>query len=151
MGRSVFFIGHRETSSKILPALENAIETHISKYAAKEFIVGNYGGFDRLAARAVIAAKKAHPEITLSLLLPYHPAERPIMTPEGFDNTYYPPGMESVPRQYAIIRANKYVVDHVDYLIAYAWHPASNARELMEYALKREQKHLIKVTVLKLN
>ena len=150
MGSSVFFIGHRETTSKILPVLENAVKTHISKYGATEFIVGNYGGFDRLAANAVITAKKDYPGITLSLLLPYHPAERPIMTPKGFDNTYYPPGMESVPRRYAIVRANQYVVDHVDYLIACVWHPASNARELVEYALKREQKHLIKVTILEL-
>ena len=47
--------------------------------------------------------------------------------------------MESVPRKAAIVRANRYVVDHVDYLIAYAWHPASNARELVEYAQKRQQ------------
>ena len=55
-----------------------------------------------------------------------HPEERPIPTPDGFDRTFYPPGMESVPRKVAIVRANRYVVDHVDYLIAYAWHPASN-------------------------
>ena len=91
-------------------------------------------GFDKLAARAVIDAKKAHPEVTLTLLLPYHPAERPIEVPQGFDGTYYPPDMERVPRRVAIIRANRYMVDHVDYLIAYAWHPASNARELVEYA-----------------
>lgn len=42
--------------------------------------------------------------------------------------------MESVPRKIAIVRANRYVVDHVGYLIAYAWRPASNARELAEYA-----------------
>lgn len=48
--------------------------------------------------------------------------------------TYYPPNMERVPRRVAIVRANRYMVDHVDYLIAYAWHPASNARELVEYA-----------------
>ena len=45
--------------------------------------------------------------------------------------------MESVPRKIAIVRANRYVVDHVDYLIAYAWHPASNAQELLEYAGKK--------------
>ena len=28
-------------------------------------------------------------------------------------------------------------MDHVDYLIAYAWHPASNARELVDYAQAR--------------
>ena len=86
--KSCFFIGHREAGPEILPALEDAIEKHISEYGVTEFIVGNYGGFDRLAARAVIAAKERHPDITLSLLIPYHPAERPIGTPPGFDGTF---------------------------------------------------------------
>ena len=83
---------------------------------------------------------------SLTLLLPYHPAERPIPTPEGFDGTFYPPGIERVPRKFAIIRANRYVVDHVDYLIAYAWHPASNARELVEYARKHKRMGGIVIT-----
>ena len=146
MCKSCFFIGHREAGSEILPALEDAIEKHISEYGVTEFIVGNYGGFDRLAARAVIAAKERHPDITLSLLIPYHPAERPIGTPPGFDGTFYPPGMEAVPRRYAIVRANRYVIDHVDYLIAYVWHPASNARNLVDYARRREKSALLFVT-----
>lgn len=146
--KSCFFIGHREASSEILPALTEAIEQHIVDYDVTEFIVGNYGGFDRMVAKTVIAAKERHPQITLSMLTPYHPAERPIELPRGFDNTFYPPGMEKVPRRFAIIQANRYVVDHVDYLIAYVWHPASNARELLEYAQKREQRNLISVTVL---
>ena len=146
--KSCFFIGHREASSDILPALAEAIEKHIMKYGVTEFVVGNYGGFDRIAAKAVIEAKERHPSITLSMLIPYHPAERSIEPPPGFDNTFYPPGMEKVPRRLAIVRANRYMVDHVDYLIAYAWHPASNARELVEYAKKRELRNLISVTVL---
>ena len=125
-----------------------AIEQHIVEYGVTEFIVGNYGGFDHMAAKAVIAAKERHRGITLSMLIPYHPAERPIKLPSGFDNTFYPPGMEKVPRRFAIVRANRFMVDHVDYLIAYAWHPASNARDLVEYAKKREQRNLISVTVL---
>ena len=121
---------------------------HITENGVTEFIVGNYGGFDHMAAKAVIAAKAQHPDITLSMLIPYHPAERPVETPQGFDNTFYPPGMEKVPHKLAIVRANRYMVDHVDYLIAYAWHPASNARELVEYAKKKEQRNLISVTVL---
>ena len=146
--KSCFFIGHREASAEILPALTAAIEHHITEYGVAEFIVGNYGAFDRLAANAVIALKKQYPWIILSMLLPYHPAERPMEVPPGFDNTFYPPGMENVPRKFAIVRVNRYVVDHVDYLIAYAWHPASNARNLVEYAKKREQRNLISVTVL---
>lgn len=147
MGRkSCFFIGHREASEEIYPALYAAVEQHIVEYGVKEFIVGHYGGFDRLAALAVKEAKRLYPEVKLTLLLPYHPAERPIPTPDGFDNTFYPPGMESVPRKIAIARVNRYVVDHVDYLIAYAWHPASNARELVEYAKRREKRDLISIT-----
>ena len=146
--KSCFFIGHREASSDIFPALSEAIELHILEFGVTEFIVGNYGGFDHMAAKAVIAAKERHRGITLSMLIPYHPAERPIELPQGFDNTFYPPGMEKVPRRLAIVRANRYMVDHVDYLIAYAWHPASNARELVGYAKKREMRSLISVTVL---
>ena len=148
-GKSCFFIGHREASEEIYPVLYAAVEQHIVEYGVTEFIVGHYGGFDRLAALAVKEAKRFYPEVKLTLLLPYHPAERPIPMPDGFDSTYYPPGMESVPRKVAIVRANRYVVDHVDYLIAYVWHPASNAREIVEYAQKRQQKNCIQVTVLR--
>ena len=143
--KSCFFIGHREASDELLPLLEQTVEKHIFEYGVTEFIVGKYGRFDHLAARAVISLKQQYPQITLSLLIPYHPTERPIETPPGFDNTYYPPGMENVPRKLAIVRANRYMVDNVDYLIAYAWHPASNARDLLEYAQRRAHRGLITV------
>ena len=146
--KSCFFIGHREASEEIYPTLYAAVEQHIVEYGVTEFIVGHYGGFARLAASAVKEAKRFHPEVKLTLLLPYHPEKRPILKPDGFDSTYYPPGMENVPRKVAIVRANRYMVDHTDFLIAYAWHPASNARDLLEYARKREGKGLIQVTAL---
>lgn len=146
--RSCFFIGHREATGEILPQLEAAVEQHIIQYGVREFIVGNYVGFDRLAAFAIVAAKARHPGITLTLLLPYHPAEKPIKAPMGFDGTFYPPGMEKVPRRLAILHANHYMVNHLDHLIAYVWHPASNARELLEYAQRREKKGLLSVTIL---
>ena len=133
-GKSCFFIGHREATEEIYPVLYEAIEQHIVEYGVLEFFVGHYGGFDRLAASAVKAAKHSYPDVKLTLLLPYHPAERPIQIPEGFDSTFYPPGMENVPPKVAILRANRYVVDHVDYLIAHAWNPRSNARSLLAMA-----------------
>lgn len=132
-----FFIGHRETSDSIFPALVQAVERHVTEYGVTEFIVGHYGNFDRLAARAVLKAKEHHPQVTLFLLLPYHPADQSVPVPEGFDGTFYPPGMERVPKRAAIVRANRYMADHCDFLIAYAWHPASNARELVDYAQAR--------------
>lgn len=135
--KSCFFIGHREATGEILPALEDAVERHIKDYGVAEFVVGNYGGFDRLAARAVINAKRRYPDVILLMLIPYHPAERPNALLPGYDNFFYPPDMETVPRRLAIVRANRYMAMHTDYIIAYAWHPASNARNLVEYAEKR--------------
>lgn len=135
--KSCFFLGHRDTPESIRAALDEAIERHITEYGVTEFFVGHYGRFDRMAQTALVQAKARHLEISIHLLIPFHPTERPVSAPDGFDGTFYPPGMESVPRQLAIIRANRYMIDHCDYLIAYVWHAASNTRELLEYAEKR--------------
>lgn len=132
-----FFIGHRDTPDNIYPDLLRAVEEHITQYGVNEFIVGHYGSFDFLAARAVTEAKTRHPEVALTMLLPYHPSDRKLRLSEGFDGSWYPSEMETVPRRVAIVRANRYAVDHAGYLIAYVRHPASNARELVEYARKR--------------
>ena len=145
-GKSCFFIGHREAPEDIAANLASEVRRHITELGVTEFIVGHYGRFDSMAGQAVIAAKREFPYIRLLQLIPYHPAEAPTDLPEGYDGTYYPPGMESVPRRFAIVRANRYMVDHTDYLIAYAWHPASNARELVEYAEARQKRGLMQVT-----
>lgn len=57
-----FFIGHREAGDELLPTLTEAVERHITEYGITSFMVGRYGNFDKMAARAVIGAKKRHPE-----------------------------------------------------------------------------------------
>lgn len=143
--KSCFFIGHREADERLLPMLSETIERLITEEKVSYFYVGGYGGFDRIASTAVKGAKKRHSSITLMLVLPYHPAERPVETPYSFDGTYYPEGLENVPRQYAIVRANHIMVDSTDWLIAYVRHGASNSRKLLEYAQRREKKGLIQI------
>ncbi len=138
--KSCFFIGHRNLSEEYFPSLAMAVMHHIEEYGVTDFLVGNYGAFDRMAAKAVILAKQKHPHVTLTLLLPYHPGERPVVLPPRFDGSFYPPGMEKAPRRLAILRANKYAVMHSDYLIAGVWHAASNARNLFEEAQSLEEK-----------
>ena len=82
-----FFIGHRDAPDSILPSLSAAIETRIVEDGVDQFVVGNYGRFDLLAAQAVRKAKKQHPDILLFYLRPYHPAERSF-TPAGFDGSF---------------------------------------------------------------
>ena len=145
MGKSCYFIGHREADERLLPVLKETIQQLISKENVRHFYVGGYGGFDRMAGLAVKEVKQKNADITLHLVLPYHPAERAIEAPDGYDGTYYPEGLENVPRQHAIVRANKIMVDISDWLIAYVRHGASNSRKVLEYAKRREKKGLIKI------
>lgn len=138
-GKVCFFIGHRDTPDRIYPALEQAVEQLITQ-GVTDFYVGNHGSFDRMAARAVIAAKQRHLEVRLTMLLPYHPAEREVVLPAGFDGSLYPPGMENVPRRFAIPRANRWMVEHCTHLVAYVTHPASNAGKVVEWGIFKDKK-----------
>ena len=140
--KSCFFIGHREADERLLPHLIRTIEQLVSQENVTSFYVGGYGGFDRIAASAVKHVKRGQPEITLMLVLPYHPAERPVQTPCGFDGTYYPQGMETVPRRFAIVQSNKRMLDSVDWLVDYVRHGASNSQRILEYAKKRSASHI---------
>lgn len=135
--KSCFFIGHREADERLLPTLVKTIERLVISEGVTIFFVGGYGGFDRIAVTAVKQLKQRHPKIILMLVLPYHPAEHPIEMPYGFDGTYYPEGMETVPRKFAIVQANKCMVDNVDWLVAYVRHGASNSRKILEYAQRQ--------------
>ena len=66
-----FFIGHRDAPDSILPSLSAAIETRIVEDGVDQFVVGNYGRFDLLAAQAVRKAKKQHPDTLFLCLLSY--------------------------------------------------------------------------------
>ena len=146
MGASCYFIGHREAREDLISALAVAVERHIIDYGVTDFYVGHYGGFDNLAARVVKESKERHPEIRLVLVLPYHPAIRPIKTPKSFDGTYYPWEDENIPKRLAIIKTNQRMVDTCDYLIAYAYHFHGGTGQIVEYARKQEEKGLIRVT-----
>ena len=136
--KSCFFIGHRDADERLLPRLELVIDRLIREENVRSFYVGGYGGFDRVVAAAVRRMKQTYPDITLMLVLPYHPAERPTEAPDGFDGTYRPDGLESTPKRYAIVRANRIMVDTCDWLVCYVRHGAGNSWNLLEYAQKGE-------------
>lgn len=134
--KSCFMFGHADCPDDMLPKIEKAIVKCYSK-GVNAFYVGSRGRFDGLAATAVKRVKQQHNDIRLYLLLAYHPGERPVDPWEGFDGSYYPP-LENVPRPYAIVRGNQYMVDNSDYLICYVKH-IGNTRNLLEYAQKRKE------------
>ena len=144
--KTCFFIGNRYTPGSIKEQLAEAVEKHITEYGVNVFTVGNYGAFDRLVKSVLTEAKERHTDIELYLLAPYAFTQK-IEIPEEFDGSLYPEGMEKVPKPYAIVQANRYMIQNSDYLISYC-HDVGNTRNFVEYAQRREKKGLIKVTLL---
>ena len=140
--KTCFFIGHRDAPVELRPLLAEAVERHISEYGVEEFIAGHYGRFDAMAASTVRAAKQQHPEISLVLLIPYYPY--PYDT-DDYDATFYPPGMESIPKPFAIVRANEYMIRSADYLICYDRGQIGKTRDFVELARQREKRGLIHI------
>ena len=143
--KSCFFIGHSDAGDELMPLLAEAVERYIVECGVTTFFVGHYGNFDRMAAAAVKEIKAQHTDVQLMLVLPYHPAIRPIETPDGFDSTYYPWEDEYIPKRLAIVKTNQRMVDTCDYLIAFAWHHLGGSGQIVEYARKREKRGLIHV------
>lgn len=135
MSQSCFLFGHADTPESVLPFLAEAIEEKVME-GVRSFYVGYHGSFDRLAASALRKIKREHNEISVSLVLPYHPAEQTVELPFGFDGSFYPP-LENVPRRFALVRANRYMVQTCDIIICYVNH-FGNARNLLEYAQKQK-------------
>lgn len=142
-----FFIGHRDAPESIYERLLSAVERHISEYGVTDFVVGRYGNFDHLAARAVLEAKQHHSDITLTLLMPYYRADSDPL-PDGFDGSLFPDGLETVPKRAAILRANQYMIHHCDYLIAYDAGRIGNTRKLVAEARKVERLYIENVALI---
>ena len=58
----------------------------------------------------------------------------------GYDSTYYPEGMEDVPKPFAIVRANEHMIKTCDYLICYEAGLVGNTGKLVKKALRRQAK-----------
>ena len=144
--KTCFFIGNRHTPYNIKQQLVEIVEKHITEYGVTTFTVGHYGSFDSLVKEVLREAKKRYADIKLYLLTPYA-LDQKIETPKEFDGTFYPDGIEAVPKPYAIVQANRYMIQHSDYLISYC-KSIGNTRNFVEYAQRLEKKDLIKVTLL---
>ncbi len=147
MSKTCCFIGHSHLYGAVSQEqLAEAVERHIVEYGVTDFLVGNYGQFDFMSARAVKDAKARHPDIHLYLMLPYRPElGRPLPDREGFDNFVYPQEMEGVPHRFAIPWLNQLMVQDSDFAIAYVRFTWGGAYTTLEYAQRREKKGLIHI------
>ena len=142
----VTFCGHRDFVETA--EAEKQLTMFLEKYARENgrliCYYGGYGNFDYFAAICVKKLQEQYSNIRNCLVLPYIDQpflERIEIFKNHFDETIYPL-LESVPRKYAIIRRNEWMVDSADIVIAYVTYSWGGAARTLEYA-KRKNKNII--------
>ncbi len=135
-----FMTGHAEAPSELLPQIMEMARRLIEEWDVTQFVVGRYGNFDRLAAQAVRLLKERYSHIQLVMLLPYYSAHQKVKISNGFDGTLYPESLETVPRRYAIVKANRLAINGAEHLILYQCYNVGNTYRLMKYAQSIEKR-----------
>ena len=134
---TVTFCGH-STLSGTAPIRKWLLETTGALIAegADFFYLGGYGMFDALAFEVMREQKRAHPHITLALALPYLDSK---LSTDGYDEIIYPP-LETVPKRYAIVCRNRWMVEMADYVVVYIEHDWGGAYKTYRYAKSKRKK-----------
>ena len=130
------FFGHRTASMELYSAVKAAVTDMIGR-GAGVFYVGNNGSFDRMARRAVKEIAGVY-NLRVYVVLAYLPGNRKDEEIQDETETLYPEGLEIVPRRFAIIKRNEWMIDHSDYVVTYVNHDTgSGAARAKKTALAR--------------
>lgn len=135
----VTFCGHQTVMDKarIVDWINLVTENLILK-GQKVFYLGGYGEFDMIVKLALNKQKLKYPHIEIVLILAYHNSN---IDKKDYCYTLYPP-IETVPKRFAILKRNEWMVAQSDILVAYVTHGWGGAAKTLEFA-KRKNKRII--------
>ncbi len=105
------------------------------KRGADTFYNGGYGAFDSMAASVVKQLKEKHPCIKSIFVTPYIDRADTCL----YDASIYPP-LENVPKRFAILKRNEWMVDNADVLIVYVTRNFGGACKTLTYAKRGKRK-----------
>ena len=133
------FFGHRDATEEIKPILKDTIVDLIENRKVNQFYVGNNGAFDRIVFGILKELSAKYP-ISFFVVLAYVPRHA------GQDDAYtiLPEGIEKVPKRFAIVFRNKWMIQRAEYVVGYVTHTiGSGAANFLEYAEKQKKKVIL--------
>ena len=141
----ITFCGHSQVifTNEEKSVLRNILVDEINKNPINKFYLGGYGDFDGLCLRTLKDLKNDFPDIELIFITPYLDKNYSKLefAKYHYDDVIFPP-LESVPRKFAILKRNEWMVDEADLVIAYVMYSWGGAAKTLEYA-KRKKKTII--------
>ena len=144
---TITFFGHSNClfNDDIKEQLKNILVGEIIKNPTCKFYLGGYGDFDGLCLRTLKDLKNDFPDIELIFITPYLDKNysKLELAKYYYDDVIFPP-IESVPRKFAILKRNEWMVKQADLVIAYVKYSWGGAAKALEYA-KRKKKRIINI------
>ena len=142
---TITFCGHSNClfSDEEKEKLKQLLIKEIRKNPTCKFYLGGYGDFDSLCLRTLRELKKEFQSIELIFITPYLDKNYSKLefAKYHYDDVIFPP-LESVPRKFAILKRNEWMVNEADLVIAYVMYSWGGAAKTLEYA-KRKKKTII--------
>ena len=132
------FFGHADTSEHITRLLEETVIDLIEKHNVTSLYVGNHGNFDRIATAVLRRTRQRYPIIRYTIVLAYLPTGDKTVWSEQ-DETLYPEGIETVPKRFAIVWRNRWMIENSDYVITHVHRPCGGAAKFKELAQKQHK------------
>lgn len=143
----ITFFGHSNClfNDDIKKRLKNILLDEIIKNPTCKFYLGGYGDFDGLCLRTLKDLKNDFPDIELIFITPYLDKNysKLELAKYYYDDVIFPP-IESVPRKFAILKRNEWMVEQADLVIAYVKYFWGGAAKALEYS-KRKKKRIINI------
>lgn len=133
--KSCCFFGHREVTHNIRTKLTAIIEKLITEDGVTEFYVGHQGQFDGMVYSVLKELKVKYPQIRDTVVLAYIPDEH-IKEVYG-EETFFPDGLESVPKRFAISKRNDWMISHSNVAVCYVHKITGGAAKFREKAKKK--------------
>lgn len=138
------FFGHRNAPKEIKPTLMSALIDLIENKNVLNFYVGNQGSFDQLVKQCLIELKEIYP-INYTIVLAYIPKNVTAFKNENYKFTILPECIETVPKKFAIVYRNRWMIEQSAYVITYVKRLTGGAAQFKELAEKKE-KTVINIT-----
>lgn len=136
----ITFCGHSQYlfNKKDTALLEKVLLQQITKNPACEFFLGGYGNFDELCLTTLLKLKQQYKNIKITFVTPYVDKNYSKLqfAKYYYDCIIFPP-LEHIPRKFAIIKRNKWMVDNSDLVIAYVCCDLGGAFKTLLYAKRK--------------
>ncbi len=138
---TITFCGHSNClfSDEEKEELKQLLIKEIRKNPTCKFYLGGYGDFDSLCLRTLRELKTDFPDIELLFITPYldNNYSKLQLAKYYYDDVIFPP-IESVPRKFAILKRNEWMVEQANLVIAYVKYSWGGAAKTLEYAKRKK-------------